>query len=287
MNSQRGISLPAGKTCEPSQISVPSLKDAAASEDASILYAALFETSKGKAAIEVQELPVNPHLQASDRMLLVHASASSSNQPVNRLANELLLVRDEEESAVPSSSIKGQAYLLYAQTGKEFTLHTDWEALHNVCYGAHLFKAGKQALDFESLAQEFVDKRDKLAAAGNDDSPMAVDKEVRVDDGNDDGDWTDEEVEKPREPRKDGESDDEEAGEDDNAEEEEEGDDEEEEDSEGSYEDESELESDDEDDPRKKALLEMIQQAIMKDGKLDLDRLGLVEKNGKLVPKDD
>lgn len=259
--SQHAILLPAGKAAEASQVSLPGLPK---ENDASSLYAHLFDNSEStQGRIQVQELPLNAHLPSEERLLLLHVSSSSSTQPENRLASEILL-EDENNSA----SVKGKAYLAYAEPGKDFTLNKDWPALHDLCYGtrlANMRKSDSKDLNIQDLAKQFVDKRDK-AYSGNEG------KEVKIEDEAE-GDWTDEEVEKPREPKKDLDSDnddemeDQEANEDDEDEEEEE-----EEDSEGSYEDESELESDGEDDPRKKALLEMIQAAIMKDGKLDLER---------------
>lgn len=277
MTSQQGVLLPAGKVDDPSSISLPTLNPN--SQDASTLYASLFETSttKGKAAVEVQDLPLNAHLQRQDRLLLIHASTSSSSQPVNRLANELLLHQQHGDAAASTStSIKGQAHVLYAEANRNFTLNVDWQALHDVCYGAVLAKAGKQATtttaNLQELAEQFIEKREQLASRSQSNS-----RGTKVDNEEDEA-WTDEEVEQPREPKKDVESDDENEAEgqngDEDDEDDEDDDEDDEDDSEGSYEDESELESDedDDDDPRKKALLEMIQQAIMKDGKLDLER---------------
>lgn len=269
MTSQQGVLLPAGKVDDPSSTSLPAFNPD--TQDASTLYASLFETSttRGKAAVEVQDVPLSAYLPPQDCLLLVHASTSSSSLPVNRLANEILLNQqhgDGTAAASTSTSIKGQAYVLYAGANRDFTLDVDWEALHDVCYGAHLAKAGKQATtttNLQELAKQFIAKREQLAKRSQSNS-----RGTKVDTEDDEA-WTDEEIEQPREPKKDAESDDENEAEGQNGDEDEEDD----EDSEASYEDESELESDeDDDDPRKQALLEMIQQAIMKDGKLDLER---------------
>jgi hypothetical protein len=255
--SQQAILLPAGKAAEASQVSLPAFSE----DDASNLYAHLFDKSgPAQVHVQVQGLPLNAHLPSEDRLLLLHASSSSSNNSENRLASEVLL-EDEGNSA----SIKGNAYLVYAEAGKDITLNKDWPALHDLCYGARLAnirKADSKLLDLEDLAKQFITKRDDahLASAGK--------EEAKIEDEGE-GDWTDEEVEKPREPKNEVDSDNDEEMEDQEANEDQE---EDEEDSEGSYEDESELESDGEDDPRKKALLDMIQAAIMKDGKLDLER---------------
>lgn len=264
-SSQQGILLPPGKAGEASQVTLPSLEPSA---DASKTYAHLFENATS--TIHVADLRINPHLPSEDRFILLHASSSSSAETENRLASEVLLDNDSA-----SSSIKGKAYLLYAEPGKNLTLKKDWEALHDVCYGARLANVGKAtgeaplSSNLAELAKQFIAKREQAYSSYD---SKNTNKEVKMEE---EEAWTDEEVEKPREPKKEVESDDDdnmegqanEEGEDDEDEDEEEDDD-----SEGSYEDESELESDGEDDPRKKALLEMIQAAILKDGKLDLER---------------
>lgn len=263
---QQAVCLLPGKAGEPAQVSVPYFDP---SSDASTLYASLFtaQSDSSKPSIQVQNLPLNNHLQAQDHVLLIHASSSSSNDPLNRLANEVLLQHEEDQTTSSSTSITGTAYILYAEQGKDFTVRADWEPLHDVCYGAHLARRGKSdgaSYNLEGLASQFMVKRDEVGES--EDTTMEEDPSGEGDDA-----WTDEEVEKPREPKKDVESSDDEEGGDTDVEEDE--DEEEEEDSEGSYEDESELEDDEDDnDPRKKALLEMIQAAIMKDGKLDLER---------------
>lgn len=227
------------------------------------------------------KLPICEHLPEEDQISVIHASDASL--PENQLANEVCY------GAASSSSIRGPAYVAYER--RAFNAIPDWDALHSACYEAKL-KAGpstgvQDKLDTKAVAGLFMDRRAAVSATED----TVMDQEDNGEDG-----WEDEEVEKPRESK--------DADSDDNEEDNEEGDSEEDEDedSNASYEDESELESDEDDDPRKKALLDMIKQSITKDGKLDLERyafamsspsrvadtnfrLGLVERNGKLVPK--
>jgi hypothetical protein len=267
-NTRQAVHLPPGKTAEAVQISLPSH----AALDASS-FAHLFESGK---TAEVQELSLNAHLQnTQDRMILVHASASSSSPAgeENRLANDVVQA-DQEASPNAFSRIRGSAFIFYQRSDRDFLTSPDWEALHDTCYASQLASRGKAggSSGTAELAKQFQKRRDQArkrqtSSSKTQDANMKG-EEAEINHEEQEEAWTDEEVEKPREPKKEIESDDEEG---DNKEADAH-DDDEEEDSEGSYEDESELESDDEDDPRKKALLEMIQAAIMKDGKLDLDR---------------
>ncbi|CAD6578289.1 MAG: hypothetical protein CYPHOPRED_000499 [Cyphobasidiales sp. Tagirdzhanova-0007] len=223
----------------------------------------------GEEAVASVELPLTAQSDETDKIIILHAKNNADKE--NRLANEILLDETGE-----SRQIHGDAILLYAQHSRDFLMKPDWEALHDVCYGARLAGLGK-GVGKEDMAKLVTEFHTRLGAASTEHAmDMAVDGE------GDDNEWSDEDIEKPREPKKDSDDDDE------GSQKQESGSGRsEDEDSNASFEDdESELESDGNDDPRKKALLETIKDLITKDGKIDLERLGLIEKNGKLVSKD-
>lgn len=260
---------------------VPGSADAVAAS-VPALYAALFEGTDSSQVRRVK-LPLSSHLPEDDSVCIIVSAAATL--PVNQLANEAMF----DPASSSETSIRGPAYVVYEKEGRVFSVKPDWEALHSACYEAKLSTKGpkQDRSNGQKMADTFLQRRQELSVG--DDALMGDNEE-------DEEGWVDEEVDKPREMQ---ESDSDEDDEEEEGEEDEEDDDG---DSNASYEDESELESDDEDDPRKKALLDMIKQSITKDGKLDLDRcaqptasssygadqsprLGLVERNGKLVPK--
>lgn len=292
MAQQAAVLLRAGKSSiEVEQVKVPTFSSSATAS----IYASLFPPSANSPASSttkndkldsnatstttttgqmiVSTSILNPSLPVQDKVVIVHRK-HGTDVVANKLANELvssdqvdtavlLSVPSEEATSQTSTStiIRGDAYVMYAEPGKGFTLMSDWEALHDVCYGMQLDskRPGGSAVTkdhLQQLAETFIAKRDKLAE-------KFETAEDGADEGEDDDedDWTDEDVEQPRERRPDSD--------DDGDEEEEEG---EEEDDDGEDE-ESELESDeDEDDPRQRAILETIRNMILKDGKLDMER---------------
>lgn len=263
-HAHQGILLRAVAGAEALQVSI----------DAAQNFRQLFQDHEAVAPAEnkvnVTPLPLNKYLSPDDAIIVIHRTGSSDS---NRLTDEILAIQQDKEASSSGSviSLKGHCYITYQDSSKDFLLRPDWEALHETCYGARLDNAAKKQegqetspLSLQDLAEQFQSRLKNL----RDRSTVS---DVKMEEDGEDN-WTDEEVEKPREPKPEIESDDEamDGAADDN--EDNGNDDDDDEDSEASYEDESELESDDEDDPRKKALLDMIKASIMKDGKLDLER---------------
>lgn len=236
------------------QITVPSLSSSALiGFDASILaglYASYFSEN---ATLSAVPLPISSYLEEKNKIVAIHASNTDGKK--NRMANEVCSI-----PAGHPHEIRGDVIILYAQQDRQFLLTPDWEILHDVCYGAQLAGLGKdlQKEGMEELAKTFSTRLQSV-----------VNGEERTLEEEDEGDdaWTDEDIEKPREPKKDSdveeESDEDVEGKTDS----------EDEDSNASFEDdESELDSDEEDDPQKKAILDTIKNLLTKEGKIDLER---------------
>ncbi|KAL7008155.1 hypothetical protein EMMF5_002337 [Cystobasidiomycetes sp. EMM_F5] len=261
------VFLPCGATAEAREVLAPSSSNG----DASDLYASLF-TEDERSSIRVQQVPFSRLLEDGDDtdndIVLVYSATDSPDEArVNRLANDVLQLASDAQAA----TVTGNAYVLYRKQDRDFKVRPDWEALHDVAYGARMRSLGKlssTAAANTELVEAYKARYEALCRKAS--TEDASENDMEADDAEQAID--EEDARRSDEPRQNVNSEDESGNEEGTGQDDDEEEDEDDEDSQGSYEDESELESDDDDDPRKKALLDMIKAALTKDGQLDLER---------------